>query len=164
MTDDAVSRQGQDARRLNASSGAIVPMRNEAGSMWVPRVFLTIVGGLYLYLAIWCSVRPDSTSRLVGFELLPGSGQSEFLTVYGGLEFGMALFFLMPFVRPETTRYSLLCCLLIHASLVAFRSVGFVLYSNIQPMTWQLAVGEWAIFLLSVGVYVMPLRERKSVA
>ena len=137
-------------------------MPQNVSKLWGQRIFLAIVGGLYLYLAIWCSVRPESTSKLVGFDLHPGSGQSEFLTVYGGLEFGMALFFLLPLIRPASTRDSLLCCLLIHAGLVAFRSAGFLLYSNIQPMTWKLAAGEWAIFLLSLCVFVMPLRAKTS--
>lgn len=137
-------------------------MPQNVSKLWGQRVFLAIVGVLYLYLAIWCSVRPESTSKLVGFELQQGSGQSEFLTVYGGLEFGMALFFLLPLIRPASTRDSLLCCLLIHAGLVAFRSAGFLLYSNIQPMTWKLAAGEWAILLLSMCVFVMPLRAKTS--
>lgn len=137
-------------------------MSEKASKDQFQRILLTIVGGLYLYLAIWCTVRPESTSKLVGFDLQPGSGQSEFLTVYGGLEFGMALFFLLPLIRPASTRDSLLCCLLIHAGLVAFRSAGFLLYSDIQPMTWKLAVGEWVIFLLSLCVFVMPLRAKTS--
>jgi hypothetical protein len=136
-------------------------MPENAGKDRMQRIFLTIVGVLYLYLAIWCSVRPESTSTLVGFELQPGSGQSEFLTVYGGLEFGMALCFLLPLRHPEMTRYSLLCCLLIHASLVAFRSVGFLLYSDIQTLTVKLASGEWVIFLSSLCAYVTSLKTIK---
>ena len=50
------------------------------------RIFLTVVGLIYLLLSIWCSVDPASTSRSVGFTLQTGSGQSEFLVIYGGLE------------------------------------------------------------------------------
>ncbi len=49
------------------------------------RIFLAIVGAAYILLAGWCSLMPDKTSKAVGFTLQPGSGQSEFLTVYGGL-------------------------------------------------------------------------------
>lgn len=121
----------------------------------MPRVFLTLTGALYLYLAIWCSIRPAETSRLVGFQLQPGSGQSEFLTVYGGLEFGLALVLLWPLVDRTMTRGVLVCCFLIHASLVAFRTLGFVLYTDIQPMTWRLAAGEWALFLVAGALLVL---------
>lgn len=118
-------------------------------SAWFSKCVLALVGAIYLYLALWCAIQPAVTSRLVGLTIEPGSGQSEFLTVYGGLEFGLALVFLMPFVKPHLVQASLLSCLLIHGSLVAFRTVGFLLYEGIQPMTWKLATGEWAILLLS---------------
>jgi hypothetical protein len=110
---------------------------------------LALTGAIYLYLALWCTFQPEATSRRVGLAIVPGSGQSEFLTVYGGLEFGLALVFLMPFVRPGLLEASLLACLLIHGSLVAFRTIGFFRFEPIQPMTWKLAAGEWTILLLS---------------
>ena len=72
------------------------------------RAFLAIVGALYAGLAAWCAVAPASTSKTVGFELQGGSGRSEFLTVYCGLELGMALVFLLRvwagFLSPDTGR------------------------------------------------------------
>ena len=120
--------------------------------MFMARIFLAAVGILYAYLAGWCSLKPGETSKLVGFALGRGSGQSEFLAVYGGLEMGMACLFLWPLYRPKQTESSLLACLLIHGCLVLFRSVGFCLYSGMQPMTYQLAVGEWVIFLAAAGL------------
>lgn len=123
------------------------------------RAFLVGVGILYVYLAAWCSFSPQETSGLVGFTLQPGSGQSEFLVVYGGLELGLALILLWPLVRPETSRMALFNCTVIHASLVAFRTVSFGLFAGIQPMTWKLAAGEWVIFLAGAGLL---WRTRKS--
>ena len=120
--------------------------------MKVTRLFLAAVGITYLYLAIWCSLRPDETSQLVGFDLKPGSGQSEFLVVYGGLELALAVIFLVPLFRPKQVEPSLLVCLIVHACLVPFRSVTFFLYSDIQAMTYKLAVGEWIIFLSAAGL------------
>lgn len=116
------------------------------------RLFLAAVGILYAYLSGWCSLRPEQTSALVGFDLRPGSGQSEFLVVYGGLELGMACVFVWPLWRPKQLDASLLACLLIHGCLVIFRSVSFALYSDIQPMTYKLAAGEWVIFLISASL------------
>jgi hypothetical protein len=124
----------------------------ERWEVFVARFFLAGVGALYAYLAAWCSFSPGETSSLVGFTLQPGSGQSEFLVVYGGLELGMALIFLWPLLRPETTRFALINCTLIHACLVAFRTVSFALFAGIQPMTWKLAAGEWVIFLAGAGL------------
>jgi hypothetical protein len=119
---------------------------------WMTRGYLAVVGLAYWALAVWCAVLPETTSASVGFDLRPGSGQSEYLTVYGGLEFGLGLVFLAPLWRPEMTRFSLLTCLAIHASLVAFRSASFLLYANIPSMTYGLAAGEWVILLSSAAL------------
>ena len=115
--------------------------------MIVSRIFLTVVGITYLYLACWCSLMPVQTSQLVGFDLKPGSGQSEFFVIYGGLELALAVIFLIPLIRSRQIEYSLLVCLIVHACIVMFRSVSFFLYTDIQPMTRKLAFYEWLIFL-----------------
>ena len=118
--------------------------------MIISKIFLTCCGLLYAGLAIWCSVSPAVTSDKVGFEIKPGSGQSEFLTVYGGLEMGMALIFLLPMFRSDYLFSSMLACCLIHACLVAFRSLSFILYTDISAMTYKLAAGEWVILIVSI--------------
>ena len=98
------------------------------------RNFLAAVGITYMYLAGWCSLKPEQTSQLVGFDLNPGSGQSDFLVVYGGLELALAVHFHLPLVRPKQVDSALLVCLVVHACLVLFRSVSFFLYSDIAQM------------------------------
>jgi hypothetical protein len=115
--------------------------------MMTSRIFLALIGLIYLYLAVWCSLMPERTSRLVGFELMPGAGQSEFLVIYGGLELAMALIFLLPLLLPRQLLSSLLTCLIIHGCLVLFRSVSFFLYPDIASMVRTLAISEWLIFL-----------------
>jgi hypothetical protein len=130
------------------------------------RLFLAATGILYLYLALWCSVSPQTTSALVGFQLQGGSGQSEFLTVYGGLEFGMALVFLWPLVHSRVTRDILWACFAIHTSLVVFRTIGFVLYSDIKTITWKLAAGEWALMIAAAALlfFTRPRRDSQALA
>ena len=55
------------------------------------KIFLAVVGLVYLALALWCSIDPATTSEKIGFQLQPGSGQSEFVTIYGGLELALSL-------------------------------------------------------------------------
>lgn len=50
------------------------------------RSYLSVVAGIYFALAVWCSLDPETTTRTVGFERIGGSGRSEFLVIYGGLE------------------------------------------------------------------------------
>lgn len=122
------------------------------------RIYLAIVALLYLLLASWCSWSPATVSEKTGLRLTPGAGQSEFLTVYGGLELGLALAFVIPAFRPEATPTVLLICVLIHGSLVAFRSAGFLLYAGFTSTTYSLACGEWLLFLSSLTLYCWPHR------
>lgn len=121
----------------------------------VAKLFIGLVGVMYMGLAIWCSVQPNVTSKKVGFDLMNGSGQSEFITVYGGLEFGIALLLLASLFRTETLVYGLWAAMLIHGSLVLFRTISFFLYSNIGSFTYRLAIGEWVIFLASTALLVL---------
>ena len=111
------------------------------------RVFLAIVGVAYIALAVWCSVAPGKTSQAVGFDLQPGSGQSEFLVVYGGLELALGILFLLPQLRNEQTLFSLQACLIVHAGLVVFRSIGFITFTGVGAKTYFLAAVEWTIFV-----------------
>ena len=117
----------------------------------IARIYLSVVALLYIGLSAWCSLDPQTTSSKVGFERLGGSGKSEFLVIYGGLELGMALVFLLPWFNQEFTLASLWACIAIHACLVFFRTVSFFLYADISTMTYQLAIGEWDILLLAIG-------------
>ncbi len=128
----------------------------------IVKVYLATVGLLYLGLAVWCSLDPIATSQAVGFQLSGPSGQSEFLTVYGGLEFGLGLIFLLPLVDRKAGRFSLLACLLVHACLVGFRTASFVLFDTPARMTYQLAAGEWVILLSSIALWLSTKRHQIS--
>lgn len=119
----------------------------------ITRGFLTLVGLAYLLLAVWCAARPAETANAVGFTLQPGSGQSEYFVVYGGLQLAMGLMFLWPLIDRDVERFSLTLCLVIHACLVVMRSISFGLYCGIQPMTYGLSAVEWVILLGSAGCF-----------
>lgn len=124
------------------------------------KIFLILVSVLYFGLAIWCCVRPDLTSAKVGFDLVNDSGRSEFMTVYGGLEFGIAVIFLLTALRPEAIGWGLLACTIIHGSLVLFRSISFLIYSDIEGFTHRLAIGEWVIFI--AGILLILFHQKKG--
>lgn len=118
------------------------------------KIFLISVAVLYILLAIWCTVQPAVTSSKVGFELKGGTGQSEFMTVYGGLEFGIAIVFLLALWRPDTVYFGVLACTAIHASLVVFRTISFLRFAEINSFTYRLAYGEWAIMLVGIAILI----------
>ena len=113
----------------------------------ISKALLAVVGIIYIGLGIWCAVAPAKTSKIVGFSLAPGTGQSEFLTVYGGLEVALGLLFLMPLFKSDAIAFSLSACLLIHACLVLFRTISFFVYTGFSSTTYTIATVEWIIFL-----------------
>ncbi|QEG38965.1 hypothetical protein [Roseimaritima ulvae] len=125
--------------------------------MLITKLFIGLVGIMYAGLAIWCSVQPNMTSKKVGFQLVGGSGRSEFLTVYGGLEFGIALLLLASLFSKETVIYGLWAVMLLHGSLVLFRTISLIAYADIGAFTYRLAIGEWVIFLTSVALLFVRL-------
>ncbi len=126
------------------------------------KLYLLVVGIIYLLLALWCVIQPAVTSAKIGFELQGGTGQSEFMTVYGGLEFGLALLLIVFAFKSETVRYGVIACLLVHGSLVVFRTGSFFCFSDISPFTYQLAIGEWGITLVGFAVlYFLPRETAK---
>ena len=113
----------------------------------IARFFLGFTGFIYLLLGIWCAVAPEKTAKGVGFELQPGQGQSEFFTVYGGLEVGLGIFFLWPIFRPDDLMMPLLACFTVHLCLVLF------IYTNFSSTTIILASIEWVIFVATAVFY-----------
>lgn len=126
------------------------------------RTFLALVGIIYILLAIWCAVAPETTSQSVGFALKSGSGQSEFLTVYGGLELALGIVFLWPLFKKEVTHFSLSVCVIVHGCLVLFRTLGFFVFTGFESTTYSLAGGEWLIFLISLTLCINTKRSTKS--
>ena len=116
------------------------------------KIFLTLTGLTYIALSIWCTVAPATTSRKVGFDLIGGSGSSEFLVIYGGLEMAMGIIFLAPWIRSEWTYPALWACVVIHACLAIYRTIGFIQFEKIESLTYRLAIGEWLIFLVSLAL------------
>ena len=118
------------------------------------QLFLLLVGLAYLLLGIWCSLLPETTSASVGFDLHPGKGDSEFLTVYGGLEVGLGLVFLWPVVKRSDITFALHSCLVIHSGLVLFRSISFFCYTGFETATYVLAAIEWTILVFSAVLFI----------
>lgn len=122
------------------------------------KAVLGLIGLLYVALAVFCSLAPQAAARKVGFDLIGGSGQSEFLVVYGGLELALGIVFLLPLFREDLLEFALLFCLILHGCLVVFRTISYLVYSDISGLTHRLAIGEWVILLVLAAAFVWTKR------
>ena len=108
---------------------------------------------LYLALAAWCIVSPQSTSQAVGFSLISGSGRSEYLVVYGGLQIGLAIFFALCAYYPMWTYMGIVfgCCL--YCPILICRIISFLKFEGIGNVT--IGTGILELVLTISGLYLL---------
>lgn len=100
------------------------------------QAYLILNALLYAVFAAACTLMPEKAARAVGFELPGGSGRSEFVTVYGGLELAMALFFAIGAWRAEWREGALLFAVLLYGCLVVFRIGTLIAFEGIGRLTY----------------------------
>ena len=111
--------------------------------------FLALNAVIYLGLGLWCTLDPTGTSRAIGFEFAKPSAKSEYVTVYGGLEFGMGLFFALA-AWHEPLRYGgLWFALLTYACLALFRVGTLIAYDEVGRFPWIMLTIEAPMALLA---------------
>lgn len=114
--------------------------------------YLWINAGLYLLFAIWCATRPQQTSRSLGYEQLSPAGRGEFLSIYGGLELGLAAIFAALAWRPELHKLGLWLGVLLYGGIVPFRAYSLWCYRIRDRTVLGLALGELLFLLLPLGL------------
>jgi len=114
--------------------------------------YLYLNAGLYLLLAIRCSLRWRETSRALGYTTLSHSGQSEYLVVYGGLQLGLAVGFLLLARDPVLHRFALMFATALYAAIVAFRIPTAIAFAPVAATTWIVAALELFLFAAAAAL------------
>ncbi|MHA3883708.1 DUF4345 family protein, partial [Staphylococcus epidermidis] len=99
------------------------------------KITLYFFGILYVLLGVWCAAAPEKTSKAIGFTLNNSSGFAEYMTVYGGLEVGLGLFFLFCATRDDLRLAGVYLAFISSFCLFSFRSLSFYLKSDFEPIT-----------------------------
>lgn len=128
--------------------------RNACRIVAMTVIYLALNAILYVVLAAWCTLLPGRTSEAIGFAFTKAAARSEYITVYGGLELGMGIFFALavfvPGLRPGAIVFALAAygCLAVFrvATLLAIEGVGrfpFFMLAIELPMA---LVAAWLTF------------------
>lgn len=105
---------------------------------------------------LWCGWKPQGTSRFLGFSLPGPAGLAEYIAVYGGLEFGLGLFYAIAATRPGLHAPALLMSACVYLAIAAFRApvvlrhgrdTGFAAYA----LALELVLGVVALLLYARG-------------
>lgn len=107
---------------------------------------LRIVGGLYLVSGLWCALNPELAAGFLGFTLL-SNGLTEFFSVYGGLQVGLAMAMILASTKPEYLAGGVFFAWVTSLGLLAFRIMGVLLYGG-DAGIYAMAVLELGIVLL----------------
>ncbi|MBD3267566.1 hypothetical protein GF373_12935 [bacterium] len=104
---------------------------------------------------MWCTLQPESTASFLGFTFASIEGKVEYITVYGGMELGFAVFFALTASLPSLRLPGLYfaCCL--YSGIFLFRMGSLLLLG--WDRSWILGMAgleavlvSWAFFLLSL--------------
>lgn len=107
---------------------------------------------LYLAFAVWCTVGMSRTAPAMGFTTLTNGGRSEYLSIYGGLQVGLAIAFWLLARDPSWHRAGILFAIALYAPIVLFRLASVARFWPVESVTLGTAALE--VVLLVVGVWL----------
>lgn len=118
------------------------------------KAYLLVNAIAYAALAIICTVRHRASARGTGYADLTAGGHSEFLTVYGGLQLGLAIGYFFAAWNPEYTRAALIFSVCLYAPIVLYRIISVITFRVRAPITLGTGALELVLFLAGLAVYV----------
>lgn len=120
--------------------------------------YLYVNAVLYVAFSLWCILAPAQTASFLGLAWTNPAGESEYLTVYGGLQAGLAAFYLIAAWNPAHRRAALLFSLALYAGIVALRTVAAVRlgFSELGNATYPYGL---EIVMLVVAVVLVARRS-----
>lgn len=122
-------------------------------------IYLYLNAAIYLLFSIWCSVASSSTAQSLGFIQLTRSGAAEYLTVYGGLQLGLAIIFGWTAWSGEL-RFGLIVALALYTPIVLWRIVGVSMNWPVANSTLYVAALELAMLVAAMLLWMNGLRTR----
>ncbi len=117
------------------------------------KIYLYVNAFLYIVFGIWCAVSPEWTAAAVGFALPGAQGFAEYVAVYGGLEFGVGVFFLLCALRPSLAKAGILFGTCFYSGICIFRTiallqVGLAIGAGMNFYITECIFTLWSLYLL----------------
>jgi len=117
------------------------------------QIYLYINAFFYFVFSVWCLSKLYVTSKFLGFQFIDNSGKVEYITVYGGMQLGFSIFFLIMAYYPSLNNAGLIFAVAIYTCLVIMRTISALYFGNIQNATYMIGALEftlciWGIILL----------------
>ncbi len=114
------------------------------------QIYLLVNSLLYLILSIWCFIKPIGTAKYLGYTFLNNNGKIEYITVYAGLEIGIAVFLAIAGFSPSIKISGLIFCVCIYVGSMIIRTGGALFYGNISKETYMMGSLEYVLGILGL--------------
>lgn len=111
------------------------------------RAYLLTNAGLYALFAVWCTLKPSSTATSLGYVSRNAAGESEYLVIYGGLQFGLAAFFWWAARESSTQLSGLVFALCLYVPIVIYRVITVIKGWPLPGLTLSVAALEIGLLL-----------------
>ncbi|MFN0135550.1 MAG: hypothetical protein ACKVS9_05460 [Phycisphaerae bacterium] len=121
----------------------------------VARAFLVAHGVICAAFAAWCILSPQSTAAAIGLAFATPAGKSEYLTVYGGIQGGLALLFCTTGARRDLVHAGLLASACILGPVALIRVATLLSIADLPVLTYVLCVLEVALASFSVALLLV---------
>jgi hypothetical protein len=108
---------------------------------------------LYGAFAIWCTFAPDRTARTLGFADLSPPARSEYLTIYGGLQAGLALAFLAFGLIPQWHGAGAAFAVLLYAPIAIYRATTMLRLRIRNRATLVVGALEGTLLVIAIVVW-----------
>lgn len=117
-------------------------------------LYLYANAALYAIFALWCTFAREKTAQSIGYLTRSNAGNSEYLTVYGGLQWGMAVMFATLAAHEAPASLALFISIGLYVPIVVYRWITVVRFSPVGGMVKGVAVLETALLLAAVALWL----------
>jgi len=104
--------------------------------------YLYLNAALFAVFALWCTFAREQTAQSVGYLQRSNAGNCEYLTVYGGLQWGMAVMFATLAAHRAAPTLVLSIAIGLYVPIVTYRWITVVRFAPVGTLVKGVAVME----------------------
>ena len=110
------------------------------------------VGILYLLSGLWCAIQPELAANFLGFKFSHAAGKAEFFSVYGGLQFGIAVAILGSSIIPAYRLGASFFAFIFSLGFFVFRLLSLALIDQSSALIYMACL-EGIIFITLLQIW-----------
>ena len=128
----------------------------------IEKAFLLFCALFWMGYGIFCMFWPNTVAGFIGYEFSSADAIIEVVSMYGGLEFGLGLVFLMCAINPQQIKFGLFIVMATIGGLAVSRTIAFlILGGEVTVYTYGGIFYEGLSAIIALILYIR--LNRKSI-